>query len=70
MTIKMPRNLMTAISVVAFAVLLHGCGGGGGGSPVTTDDTTMAPDDTTMAGPMIAGATIPSGDYDHIAGRR
>ena len=60
MTIKMPRNLMTAISVVAFAVMLHGCGGGGGSSPVTTapDDTT---DDTTMAGPMIAGATVPSG---------
>ena len=36
MTIKMPRNLMTAISVVAFAVLLHGCGGGGGSSPTTT----------------------------------
>ena len=57
MTIKMPRNLMTAISVVAFAVLLHGCGGGGGGSPAT-----MAPDETTPpAGPMIAGATVPSG---------
>ena len=63
MTIKMPRNLMTAISVVAFAVLLHGCGGGGGGSPVATmdDDTTTTPDDTTMAGPMIAGKTVPSG---------
>ena len=33
MTIKMPRNLMTAISVVAFAVMLNGCGGGGGSSP-------------------------------------
>ena len=63
MTIKMPRNLMTAISVVAFAVMLHGCGGGGGSSPVATmdDDTTMTPDDTTMAGPMIAGKTVPSG---------
>ena len=56
MTIKMPRNLMTAISVVAFAVMLNGCGGGGGSSPATT-----APDETTMAGPMIAGATVPSG---------
>ena len=25
------------------------------------DDTTMTPDDTTMAGPMIAGETVPSG---------
>ena len=57
MTIRMPRNLMTAISVVAFAVMLHGCGGGGGDSPVTT-----APEDTTPpAGPMIAGETVPSG---------
>ena len=46
MTIKMPRNLMTAISVVAFAVMLHGCGGGGGSSPVTT----APPDDTTHSG--------------------
>ena len=64
MTIKMPRNLMTAISVVAFAVLLNGCGGGGGSSPVTTmdDDTTTTPDgDTPMAGPMIVGTTVPSG---------
>ena len=56
MIFKMPRNLMTAISVVAFAVMLHGCGGGGGGSPATT-----APDETPPAGPMIAGATVPSG---------
>ena len=63
MTFKMPRNLMAAVSVVAFAALLSSCGGGGGSSPVATmdDDTTMPPDDTTMAGPMIAGETIPSG---------
>ena len=72
MTLKMPRNLMAAVSVVAFAALLSSCGGGGGGSgdPVATmdddtttmdDDTTMTPDDTTMAGPMIAGETVPSG---------
>ena len=64
MTFKMPRNLMAAVSVVAFAALLSSCGGGGGGSsPVATmdDDTTMTPDDTTMAGPMIAGETVPSG---------
>ena len=47
---------MKAVSVVAFAVLLHGCGGGGS-SPVTT-----APGDTPPpAGPMIAGETVPSG---------
>ena len=63
MTFKMPRNLMAAVSVVAFAALLSSCGGGGGSSPVATmdDDTTMTPDDTTMAGPMIAGKTVPSG---------
>ena len=63
MTFKMPRNLMAAVSVVAFAALLSSCGGGGGSSPVATmdDDTTMTPDDTTMAGPMIAGETVPSG---------
>ena len=37
----------------AVAVALAGCGGGGG-SPVTSDDTAMA-------GPMIVGATVPSG---------
>ena len=58
MTIKMPRNLMTAISVVAFAVLLHGCGGGGGSSPTTMDDTIT--DDTTPP-TTIMGRIIPSG---------
>ena len=57
MTIKMPRNLMTAISVVAFAVLLNGCGGGSDSSPVTT----APPDDTTTPPTMIVGATVPSG---------
>ena len=47
MTIKMPRNLMTAVSVVAFAVMLHGCGGGGGSSPVATMDDETTIDDTT-----------------------
>ena len=63
MTFKMPRNLMAAVSVVAFAALLSSCGGGGGSSPAATmdDDTTMTPDDTTMDGPMIAGKTVPSG---------
>ena len=63
MTFKMPRNLMAAVSVVAFAALLSSCGGGGGSSPVATmdDDTTTMDDDTTMAGPMIAGKTVPSG---------
>ena len=56
MTIKMPRNLMTAISVVAFAVLLNGCGGGSDSSPVTT-----APPDDTTPPTMIVGATVPSG---------
>ena len=65
MTFKMPRNLMTAISVVAFAVMLHGCGGGGGSSPVATmdDDTTI--DDTTIDDTTppttIVGQIIPSG---------
>ena len=56
MTIKMPRNLMTAVSVVAFAVMLHGCGGGGGDSPVT-----MMDDSLDMSAPMLAGKIIPSG---------
>ena len=61
MTIKMPRNLMTAISVVAFAVMLHGCGGGGGSSPATTapDETTM--DDTTTTPTTTVGQTVPGG---------
>ena len=58
MTIKMPRNLMTAISVVAFAVMLNGCGGGGGSSPTTMDDTIT--DDTTPP-TTIMGRIIPSG---------
>ena len=43
MTIKMPRNLMTAISVVAFAVMLHGCGGGGSSPVATMDDDYDGP---------------------------
>ena len=39
---------MTAISVVAFAVMLHGCGGGGGSSPVATMDDDTPP--TTIMG--------------------
>ena len=58
MTIKMPRNLMTAISVVAFAVMLNGCGGGGGSSLTTMDDTIT--DDTTPP-TTIMGRIIPSG---------
>ena len=58
MTFKMPRNLMTAISVVAFAVMLNGCGGGGGSSPTTMDDTIT--DDTTPP-TTIMGRIIPSG---------
>ena len=34
MTFKMPRSLMTAVSVVAFAALLSSCGGSGSGDPV------------------------------------
>ena len=34
MTFKMPRNLMAAVSVVAFAALLSSCGGSGSGDPV------------------------------------
>ena len=60
MTIKMPRNLMTAISVVAFAVMLHGCGGGGGSSPVATMDDETTIDDTTPP-TTIVGQTIPDG---------
>ena len=60
MTFKMPRNLMAAVSVVAFAALLSSCGGGGGGSPVA--DAPAAEDDSApSAGPMIAGKTVPSG---------
>ena len=68
MTIKMPRNLMTAISVVAFAVMLHGCGGGGGGSPATTapDDTTM--DDTTTTPTTTVGQTVPDGTVITVPG--
>ena len=71
MTFKMPRNLMTAISVVAFAVLLNGCGGGGGSSPTATmdDDTIMAPDDTTMAPTTIMGADHSVWNYVDIAAR-
>ena len=59
MTIKMPRNLMTAISVVAFAVMLHGCGGGGGSSPVATmdDDTPPTTPPTTIMGQIIPSGT-------------
>ena len=68
MTIKMPRNLMTAISVVAFAVMLHGCGGGGGGSPATTapDETTM--DDTTTTPTTTVGQTVPDGTVITVPG--
>ena len=63
MKFKMPRNLMAAVSVVAFAALLSSCGGGGSGSgdPVAAapqDDETPTP---PAAGPMIAGETVPSG---------
>ena len=59
MTIKMPRNLMTAVSVVAFAVLLQGCGGGGGSSPVATmdDDTPPTTPPTTIMGQIIPSGT-------------
>ena len=68
MTIKMPRNLMTAISVVAFAVMLHGCGGGGGSSPATTapDETTM--DDTTTTPTTTVGQTVPDGTVITVPG--
>ena len=64
MTIKMPRNLMAAVSVVAFAALLSSCGGGGGGggggSPVA--DAPAAEDDSApSAGSLIAGKTVPDG---------
>ena len=41
----MPRNLMAAVSVVAFAALLSSCGGGGGGGgdPVATMDDDTPP---------------------------
>ena len=59
MTIKMPRNLMTAVSVVAFAVMLHGCGGGGGSSPVATmgGDTPPTTPPTTIMGQIIPSGT-------------
>ena len=54
--------MITLCIATVFTLGLAACGGGGG-SPVTMmdDDTTMAPDDTTMDGPMIAGKTVPSG---------
>ena len=56
------KNLITLCIATVFTLGLAACGGGGS-SPVTMmdDDTTMAPDDTTMDGPMIAGKTVPSG---------
>ena len=61
MIINSKLKYLPIAAFAAVALALAGCGGGGGSSPVTSDDTTMAPDDTTMAGPMIAGATVPSG---------
>ena len=58
------KKLITLCIATVFTLGLAACGGGGGGdAPVTgmMDDTTMAPDDTTMDGPMIAGQTVPSG---------
>ena len=60
MTFKMPRNLMTAISVVAFAVMLQGCGGGGGSSPVATMDDETTIDDTTIDDTTIDDTTPPT----------
>ena len=68
MKFKMPRNLMAAVSVVAFAALLSSCGGGGGGDPVAAmRHKTTTPPTPPAAGPMIAGETIPSGTDGHIA---
>ena len=62
MTIKMPRNLMAAVSVVAFAALLSSCGGGGGGGGSPVADAPAAEDDSApSAGSLIAGKTVPDG---------